>query len=146
MRLIMLMFPVVSVMLITNLYNRQEMIHHQHGRRKTDFELYGWSPGRPIFKQHKKYLGILLQTSNANNIITFGRPAKFNVKKMLNRGRSLSKGNAKLGPMDLVLRVFVPPSPFRSALPRALSSLNWPQLIIFCSGVSGNSSSQNILL
>jgi hypothetical protein len=66
MRFIMLMFPVVSVMLITNLYNRQEMIRHQDGRRKTDFELYGKSPGRPIFKQHKKYLEILLRTSNAN--------------------------------------------------------------------------------
>jgi hypothetical protein len=103
MRFIMLMFPVVSVMLITNLYNRQEMIRHQDGRRKTDFELYGKSPGGPIFKQHKNYLEILLRTSNANTIITFGRPAKFNGKKMLNRGRSLSKGNAKLSPMDLVL-------------------------------------------
>jgi len=103
MRFIMLMFPVVSVMLITNLYNRQEMIRHQDGRRKTGFELYGRSPGRPIFKRHKKSLEIRLRTSNANNIITFGRPATFKVKKMLNRGRSLSKGNAKLGPMDLVL-------------------------------------------
>jgi hypothetical protein len=71
MRFIMLTFPVVSVMLITNLYSRQEMIRHQDGRRKTDFELYGRSPGRPIFKQHKKYLEIRLRTPNANNIITF---------------------------------------------------------------------------
>lgn len=66
MRFIMLMFPVVSVMLLTNLYNRQEMIRHQDGSRKPDFELYGKSPGGPIFKQHKNYLEILLRTSNAN--------------------------------------------------------------------------------
>ncbi|KAN0108469.1 hypothetical protein V8E51_008211 [Hyaloscypha variabilis] len=98
MRFVLLMFPDFQQFLVTDVWLRQEEICRPDGAKKSISELY---LSNPIFKYHKRYLRILLNASNAGNIITFGTPARDTLQSILrldgpSQGESVQKPN-KLG-------------------------------------------------
>jgi hypothetical protein len=107
MRFVLLMFPDFQQFLVTDVWLRQEEICRPDGAKKSISELY---LSNPIFKYHKRYLRILLNASNAGNIITFGTPARDTLQSILrldgpSQGESVQKPN-KLGDVSAP-RIFI---------------------------------------